>query len=148
MLVKTLNENGLIKTTYSSSNIVASTYDKVSKELIITFSNGGQYKYYDVSLTDYTRFEMADSQGAVHNTHIKKYKYESLGKIDVSALITEINDLKENQKKQLLEDSAIVMVHKLQTILTHYHMTGVIEPDLFKKGIDAMNDYKTKSEVK
>jgi uncharacterized protein Veg len=148
MLLKKLENNGEIKATYSSSNIVSSIYNKATKALTIIFTNGGQYKYSDVSLTDYTRFELADSQGAVHNSHIKKHTFETLAKVDTKALLVEISDLKTAEKKQLLEDSAIVMTHKLQGILTYYQVQGTIEPDLFKKGLDAMLDYKTKSEAK
>lgn len=148
MLLKQLIENDLIKSTYSSSNIVASSYDKTKKELIITFANGGQYIYYDVSLTDYTRFELADSQGAVFNSHIKKHNFKLIGNIITDDLLTEINDLKNAQKKQMLEDSAIIMIHKLQGLLTHYNTHNSINDELFKKGLDAMNEYKTKLDSK
>ena len=148
MLLKKLENNGEIRATYSSSNIVSSIYDKATKALTIIFTNGGQYKYSDVSLTDYTRFELADSQGAVHNSHIKKHTFETLAKVDTKALLVEVSELKDAEKKQLLEDSAIVMTHKLQGILNYYQIQGTIEPDLFKKGLDAMLDYKAKSEAK
>ncbi len=148
MLLKKLENNGQIRATYSSTNIVASTYDKPTKDLTIIFANGGQYKYKDVSLTDYTRFELADSQGAVHNTHIKRHTFESLAKVNTAVLLAEITQLKDAEKKQLLEDSSIVMAHKLQAILTHHSVTGHIDADLFKKGLDAMVDYKAKLEAK
>lgn len=39
------------------------------------------------------------------------------------------------------------MVHKLQAILTYHTTTGHIDADLFKKGLDAMVDYKAKLEA-
>ena len=104
MLLKKLDNNGEIRATYSSSNIVSSIYDKATKALTIIFTNGGQYKYSDVSLTDYTRFELADSQGAVHNSHIKKHTFETLAKVDTKALLVEVSELKDAEKKQLLEN--------------------------------------------
>lgn len=147
MLLKKLENNGEIRVTYSSSNIVSSIYDKATKALTIIFTNGGQYKYSDVSITDYTRFELADSQGAVHNSHIKKHAFETLAKVDTKALLVEISDLKIAEKKQLLEDASIIMVHKLQLLLKLHSTTSNIDADLFKKGLDAMLDYKTKLEA-
>ncbi len=147
MLLKKLENNGEIRATYSSSNIVSSIYDKATKALTIIFTNGGQYKYSDVSLTDYTRFELADSQGAVHNSHIKKHTFETLAKVDTKALLVEVSELKDAEKKQLLEDASIVMIHKLQLLLKLHSTTGDVDADLFKKGLDAMVDYKAKLEA-
>lgn len=117
MLLKKLEENGKITATYSSSNICASIYDKATKALTITFNNGGQYQYSDVSLTDYTRFELADSQGAVFNSHLTKYTFENLGKVDTAGLLLEVTQLKEAEDKKKIEDATIIMVHKMQTFL-------------------------------
>ena len=91
--------------------------------------------------------KLADSQGAVHNTHIKQHVFETLPKVDTKTLLLEITQLKDAEKKQLLEDSSIVMAHKLQAILTYHATTGHIDSDLFKKGLDAMVDYKAKLEA-
>ncbi len=99
MLIK-LNENGNVRTClYESSNILGSTYDKSTKELVITFKRGTQYKYYDVSNVDYTRFEVSDSQGVVLNSHIKKYKTETIDTVDPNKFIDEINNVKLDELK-------------------------------------------------
>ncbi len=98
MILKKQEMDTVTKAIYDSSNICASTYDRANRNLTIIFNNGGQYKYANVSETDYTRFELADSQGAIFNSHIKKYAFEKLGKVDASSLLTEITSLK-NEKK-------------------------------------------------
>ena len=98
MILKKQEKDSITKAIYDSSNICASTYDRANRDLTIIFKNGGQYKYTNVSETDYTRFELADSQGAIFNSHIKKYAFDKLGKVDASSLLTEISSLK-NEKK-------------------------------------------------
>ena len=74
ILKKQENENE-VRGLYKSSNICASIYNKSNGDLTVLFNNGGQYKYSKVSLTDYTRFELAESQGVVFNSHIKNDEY-------------------------------------------------------------------------
>jgi hypothetical protein len=88
MLLKKVEKDNLIKALYESSNILASIYDSTTGNLEIIFKAGTKYKYPNVSKTDYMRFEIADSQGAVFNTHIKKYTYEKLANVNTT-LITE-----------------------------------------------------------
>jgi hypothetical protein len=75
MLLKKQENDNVTKAIYASSNVCASTYDRTTKNLTIIFNNGGQYRYTNVSETDYTRFELADSQGVIINSHIKKYAF-------------------------------------------------------------------------
>jgi hypothetical protein len=84
MLLKKQEKDNVTKAIFSSSNICASTYDRTTKNLTIIFNKGAQYKYPNVSETDYTRFELADSQGVVFNSHIKKYDFEKLDNVDTS----------------------------------------------------------------
>jgi hypothetical protein len=81
MILKKQTKDNLVKAIYASSNICASTYDTQTKDLVIIFNNGGQYKYPNVSETDYTRFEIADSQGAIFNSHIKKYDFQKFKQV-------------------------------------------------------------------
>jgi hypothetical protein len=92
ILKKQENENE-VRGLYKSSNICGSIYDKKTGDLTVLFNNGGQYKYPKVSLTDYTRFELAESQGVVFNSHIKKYPFEKMEKVDVSQLLNEVSEL-------------------------------------------------------
>lgn len=106
MILKRADEDGFIKATYDSSNIFASTYDTKTNDLIILFKKGTQYKYGNVSRTDYTRFEIAESQGSVFNTHIKKYKFEILPSIDPNIMEVfkseDVLELIVNSKKDLI----------------------------------------------
>ncbi len=70
MLVKREEKNGEILNLYSSSNIVASAYNKYNNDLTVTFKNGGRYTYRNVANNDYNRFELAESQGKVFESHI------------------------------------------------------------------------------
>jgi hypothetical protein len=101
MLIKKKVDGDIVRSHYKSSNLLVSEYDQTNKDLTITFKNGGQYKYIDVSPTDYMRFELADSQGKVLNSKIKpNYKFENLGKVDVSLMIEEINKVDNEEKKE------------------------------------------------
>jgi hypothetical protein len=124
MILKRKEQEGVVKAIYSSSNICASTYNNVTNDLTLIFTYGGQYLYKGVSKTDYTRFEIADSQGSILNTHIKKYSSEKLGGIDVTEMIKEIKELElvgdtstpESRTKELLE--------AMNTIIGNYFKNG------------------------
>jgi hypothetical protein len=70
---------------------------KNTKDFTIIFNNGGQYVYSTVSETDYTRFELADSQGLVFYIS-KKYPFVKLDKIDTKAILTEVTEIKTNEE--------------------------------------------------
>ena len=97
MILKKQEKDNIIKAIYDSSNILASIYNKENMDLTLIFKKGAQYKYPNVTLTDYTSFEIAESQGIVFNSHIKKYTFEKLQEINPSELITEIEILKPNK---------------------------------------------------
>lgn len=92
MLIKKTEENGVSNCLYESSNLVASIFDKNSKDLSIIFGNGTKYTYSNVSTVDYLAFEMADSQGKFLNSNIKKYSVVKNDPVDI-----------EEFKKQILE---------------------------------------------
>ena len=60
-----------------SSNIKAVGYDRDSKTLQITFSNGATYTYSDVPLAMYEGLFTADSAGRYVQQFIVKGKYKS-----------------------------------------------------------------------
>lgn len=125
MILKRQEKDGIIKAIYSSSNICASTYNSTSNELIIIFSHGGQYKYSDVAKTDYMRFETADSQGSVLNTHIKKYASSKLDSVDVTEIIKEIESLKEEEDSHVSPDTATkTMLQSMSDIISNYLKNG------------------------
>lgn len=97
MLLKRKEKENVVKVLYESSNVLASIYDNTTNELTLIFNSGTKYKYPNVSKTDYMRFELADSQGVVFNTHIKKYAFEKLESVDPKVIIAEINSLKSEE---------------------------------------------------
>jgi hypothetical protein len=98
MILKKQEKDNIVKAIYDSSNILASTYNKENMDLTLIFKKGAQYKYPNVSLTDYTRFELAESQGIIFNTHIKKYAFDKLPEINPTELVTEIEVLKPKKE--------------------------------------------------
>lgn len=62
-----------------SSNLSNAEYDTESKKLTITFNNGTQYLYEDVSHESFTKFRLSPSQGSYFSKEIsKKHKYKKL----------------------------------------------------------------------
>jgi len=91
MLIKRNEKGDNVEVLYNSSNILASSWDKTTHNLTITFKRGVQYIYKDVRPTDYTRFELAESQGVELNKRIKNvYTYEKLSNVDTGDLVKEI----------------------------------------------------------
>lgn len=101
MILQRVEKDGVIKGHYDSSNIVASSYNKTTKDLNVTFKNGGSYTYQGVSESDFMRFETADSQGKVINTNIKKYPFLKHDNVEVDDIIKEIKTLKDEATKAL-----------------------------------------------
>lgn len=116
MILQREEKDNKIEAYYVSTNILASTYDKTTNDLIITFNKGNRYKYPKVSLTDYTRFEMAESQGVVFNSHIKKYEFEKLDTVDANLMLETINKYKEDEKKILLEGRQTKLVGTMKQL--------------------------------
>lgn len=142
MLLKKQENNNVTKAIYASSNVCASTYDRTTRDLTIIFNNGGQYKYPNVSETDYTRFELADSQGVVLNSHIKKYAFEKLDKVDPSAILAEITELKDAEKKAKIQHVTKSMVAAINAVNVYYETTESIDPALYSKMKTAMEEYE------
>ncbi len=142
MLLKKQEKDNVTKAIYASSNVCASTYDRTTKDLTIIFNNGGQYKYPNVSETDYTRFELADSQGVVLNSHIKKYAFEKLDKVDPSAILAEVTELKDAEKKAKIEVATKKMITSVNAVTTYYETTQSVDPALYSKMKSAMEEYE------
>ena len=142
MLLKKQEKDTVTNAIYASSNVCASTYDRTTKDLTIIFNNGGQYKYPNVSETDYTRFELADSQGVVLNSHIKKYAFEKLDKVDPSAILAEITELKDAEKKAKITHYTKGLVAAIDAVSVYYQKTESIDPALYTKMKSAMEEYE------
>jgi len=146
MILKRLEKNGKIKAMYASATVVASTYDTTTKDLIVIFNNGGQYKYPSVAATDYMRFETAESTGSDFNTHIKK-KYTNFEKMDkiseevMKAIITEITELKAAENKATTDGGSKTIVELMNVIVGAYISKGTIDADLLGKLQTRMTSY-------
>ena len=141
MILKKQEKDNKVKAIYSSSNICASTYDKQTQGLTIIFNNGGQYVYEGVSGTDYARFELADSQGAVFNTHIKKYSFSKLDKVDVKDILVEVDSIKNAEEKIKIDYAIKMMVDKMKDVTQYYDTTGDVETGLLTKLREAIVEY-------
>ena len=137
-ILKRNDQEKIIECLYDSSNVLASKYDKESKELYVTFNRGAQYRYEKVSLTDYTRFEMADSQGSVLNSHIKKYTFSRMPDVNAEALITEIKLYKP--KEMTTEEKIVILA--MEHFITINKTKGEINMDELKVVEDAINALK------
>jgi hypothetical protein len=127
MILKKQEKNGKVKAMYSSSNICASVYDTATGDLTLIFNNGGQYQYAGVSKADYMRFEMADSQGSVMNTHIKKYPFTKLDKVDTTEILKEVQDLSATVEPEVTPEMATKqMLGDMSTIIANYIKNGNI----------------------
>lgn len=149
MVLKRQEKNEKIKAIYSSSNICASTYDKETQALVIIFNNGGQYLYEGVSPTDYTRFEIADSQGVVFNSHIKKYPFQKLDKVNVVEILTEVENLKDSEDKIKVKHSLNALIDSMKAMITYHESTEEIEIGQYekvKKSIEAYDALTTKKD--
>jgi hypothetical protein len=84
---------------YDSSNVIASEYNTETKNLVLIFGKGGQYLYEGVDYSDYTKFQMSESQGKSFNTYIKKYPTKQLGIIDTTQIKEDIKRILNEQRK-------------------------------------------------
>lgn len=141
MLLKKQIKENLTKVLYDSSNILASTYDTTTNDLTIIFKSGTQYKYSNVSTSDYMRFETADSQGVVFNTHIKKYPTEKLEAVDVTQILTEATKIKTIEEEELAKGKRLKLIKLMKSIIL-VDETIPFNDDRFKLGLE-----KLKSEI-
>ena len=114
MILKRIEKDGLIKALYDSSNVLGSIYNSTTSDLDLIFKSGQKYRYKNVSKSDYMRLEISESQGQVFNTHIKKYAFEKLDKVDPSKILEEADDLKAKETKALYEAKRLEVVDKMK----------------------------------
>jgi hypothetical protein len=137
MLLKRTQSENLIEATYDSSNILSSKYDKDSKKLIITFKRGIQYTYLNVIPSDYLRFETAESQGAVLNSHIKSYSFEKGEVIDANIIEVEINKLK-NEELRLKQQS---IISDMELIINDFDIDSEFKESKLNNLVNKINQY-------
>lgn len=129
MVKKRVEKDGKVKCIYKSSNILASTYVKDKNELTIIFNNGGVYLYKDVKDSDYLRFEIADSQGQVFNSHIKSSPFEKQEKIDVKIILEELNKVELEETSKLKSE----LIDSMNSVSIIFESTGEIDRQLLKE---------------
>ena len=139
MILKRQEKDGIVKAMYDSSNIVASIYNNNNSDLEIIFKAGTKYRYPSVSKSDYMRFEIAESQGVVFNTHIKKYKAEKLANVDISQILVETESLKIDEDKALKEGATKQLVEKIK------YLSYLAEKDNVDVLIEYLEKFQTES---
>jgi Fe-S cluster assembly ATPase SufC len=117
MLVKKIENGTLIECLFNSSNVLSSKYDKATQELTVVFNAGTQYKYKGVRMTDYTRFEISDSQGKELNGRIKQYPAERLTDVNTTTLVREIHkytpkEMSKEEKQLIATMEALLIASK------------------------------------
>ena len=143
MLIKRNETNNIVECLFDSSNVIASKYDKTTQELIVTYKAGTQYKYKGVKSTDYSRFELADSQGKEINSRIRLYPNEKLGNVDLAKLINEIQEnkpkeLSQEEKQLIVAMEAFLIYHKNKYSIDMNELENV--EDYIKKFKEAKNN--------
>lgn len=84
---------------HDSSNILKTSYNYSTQQLVVTFKNGGVYTYNAVPPNLYEGFKTSESSGKYLNSNIiNKYTASKKGKLDVdniNLLLTEVKKYKE-----------------------------------------------------
>jgi hypothetical protein len=121
-MILTKNENGDVTTTlYESTNIIGSHFNNVTKDLIVIFNGGKQYQYSGVKLTDYYKFDSAESQGKALAAYIKPYPFTKLADTNIELLKEEITKAKTSQleeKNKFINDKLTESLKKAYDAMT------------------------------
>lgn len=141
-IVKRIEKDNEIIVTYDSSNILASKFNTSNNELIITFKEGRQYLYENVSKTDYTRFELAESQGKVFSSHIKNYKNERIeDSLTANDIEKEINSLRNQELLLKIENKKQELIHHMETMVL-IAKSAKLSPEGLDRLIRLTTEYK------
>lgn len=108
MILRKIVKENVRKCLISSSNIKGTEYNLKTHKLTVTFNNGSQYEYYDVTEPDYIRLEGASSQGKSLNSNIKpKYKFSKVDSpipLDEDLYKSDSNENIINEEKNIDND--------------------------------------------
>jgi hypothetical protein len=138
MVLERVEKDGVVDAIYESSNIVASSYDKVKKNLNITFNYGGNYTYQNVPETDYMRFETSESQGKTLNSHIKKYPALKHENVDVNLIFDKLSNVKLNEASVGMERLSY-LINELTKTLNDELIPVKNRLSVFDNGLDEVN---------
>lgn len=139
MLLKRVEKENIVKAIYDSSNILASKYDKKNKDLTITFKRGAQYKYIGVPATDYLRFETAESQGSILNSHIKQYQVEKCDNVDANVITEEIDKLKKEEVIRRQE----TIISEMEKIVSDFDQNQIFSESRLMSLVKTITNYFT-----
>lgn len=137
MILKRVEKENVVKVIYDSSNILASKYDRQNKDLTITFKRGAQYKYIGVSATDYLRFETAESQGSILNSHIKQYQFEKCDSVDANLITEEIDRLKKEEVIRRQES----IISEMEKIVSDFDQNQVFSEPRMMSLVKTITNY-------
>lgn len=141
MLIKKKENNGIIDALYESSNVLASNYNKNTKDLIITFIKGTRYRYKNVLINDYFRFELAESQGIAFTSHIKNHEVEKLSNVDAITLLNEIKTTIKDEQEALLKLKYETMISSMRSIIEAVDSNSIISENYLTLVRDNINSY-------
>lgn len=137
MILKRVEKENIIKSIYDSSNILASKYDKNTKNLTITFKRGAQYIYKNVSASDYMRFETAESQGEILNSHIKQYVFDKGDTVDANLIVEEIEKLKNEEVVKRQES----IISEMEKIVSDFDTNQQFNESRLMSLVKSINNY-------
>ena len=100
MFIDRKEDGDVVSCLFKSSNILASDYNKETKQLVLTFKAGRRYTYSNVDPKDYHRFEMAESQGEMFNKHIKKYPTVKNPDVDPTSILNRVTEILNEQQSR------------------------------------------------
>lgn len=130
MIIKKYTKDNKVTAFYNSSNVLSSVYDNDKHTLEVTFKRGARYLYENVDKTDYFRFELADSQGQVFNSHIKKYTALKLDAVNPESIETEIkqyNELEVTNIVSAVVDRVLSIISSSDTYSSPSILTAIIK---------------------
>jgi hypothetical protein len=146
MILKKLEVDNKIKSIYTSSTICATIFDTQTKDLTVIFNNGGQYKYPNISLTDYTRLEISESTGSDFNVYIKKKytefeKLEKLSDNELTDMLNEIKELKTAEEKYQIALKTKAVIDTMTRLLAIYNHSNKIDSSILKDVQSSIETY-------
>jgi hypothetical protein len=114
---------------YESSTILSSVFEESKNELTIIFHNGSQYRYKGVTVSEYHRFELAESQGKVLNSHIKQHSFDKLGSVSPEAIKEEINNYKSQEEIEIRIERESKLLAEMSYIIQKKETYDIISKD-------------------
>lgn len=122
MLINRTEQNSVVDALYESSNIISSRYNKTTSELRLIFKSGIEYVYENVTLSDYHKLELSDSQGRAFNKYLRSYKFIKGDKVNIQEVFERIEVVKQEEIDDLTRHIA-----ELATLMSNnYAENGVI----------------------